>query len=135
MKKELRSDIPLKEVIQAYKKEKDGRLKERLLAIKLLLEGKTVPQIADELEVSLKTIYNWINHWNDQGYEGLKPKHRKSGRKGYLSRDEWQEIFQELQGKNYSIDEIIDYIQTTRGKCYGYKAIWRVLRKYTPFKQ
>jgi len=55
-----------------YLREKNTRLKIRLLAIKLSYEGKTVLEISDILSISRQTIANWIYIFNDLGIKGLK---------------------------------------------------------------
>lgn len=129
MRKKLRDDISLEQIIETYKKEKDGRIKERLLTIKLLYEGKGVSDIAKQIDVSRKTIYNWIDAWNQNGHRGLKPGNERSGKKRYLDKEEWQEILSEIEGRGYTIKDILRYVKKTRGKTYTYKGIWKALHE------
>jgi len=66
------------ELDQLYKDEKNIRIKERLLAIIQLYEGKNIYVVAYLLKRSEKTIKNWLSDWNKQGYEGLIPQNRNS---------------------------------------------------------
>lgn len=129
MRKELRNDITLEQITEHYKKEKDARIKERLLTIKLLYEGRAVAEVASQIDVSRKTIYNWINAWNHSGYQGLKPGNERAGKRRYLDQEEWREIFSEIEGKGYSVKDILAYVKKTRGKTYTYKGIWKVLNE------
>ncbi len=55
-----------------YRNEHDGRLKERLLAILWLYEGKSITHTAQLGKVSRQTVSDWLKAWNQQGYQGLK---------------------------------------------------------------
>lgn len=129
MRKKLRDDISLREITTLYRKERDGRIKEKLLTIKLIYENKKISDIAAQLGVCQKTIYNWLDSWNQEGVDGLKPRHEQAGRKGYLSSQEWEDIFAEVKAKELTVQEIQDYVKRTRGKVYNYKTIWKILNR------
>ena len=131
MKKKLRDDISLDEIKRLYKRERDGRVKEKLLTIKLAYEGTKVSEIAQQLGVCQKTIYNWLDVWNQDSFKGLKPKHEKAGRKSYLTTQEWEAILDEIKDKNFKIKDIQEYVKKTRGKTYSYKAIWKILKHHS----
>ena len=80
-----------------YKKETNLRIKERLLAIVHLYEGKNVYEVANILKRSERTIKYWLSRWNDQGYSGLIPRNR-NGKKPKMSLDEWDEVIKEIEG-------------------------------------
>ena len=44
----------------------------RKLSIKLWRKGKEVKEIAEDFEVSLTAVYNWINIYKKEGMKGLK---------------------------------------------------------------
>ena len=129
MNKKLRGDISLEDILSMYRKEKDGRVKERLLTVKLAYEGKKVSEISTELGVCKKTIYNWLDLWNRDGFDGLQPKHAQSGRERYLPPHEWERIFAEVRDKEYSLQEIREYIKRTRGTDYSYQAVWKIFNQ------
>ncbi len=112
---------------ELYKDEKNIRIKERLLAIIHLYEGKNVYEVADILRRSEKTIKNWLSSWNKQGYEGLIPQNR-NGKEPMIPFDEWDKIIQEIEGKGMTIKDVIKYAKDTRGIEYSYKGGWRILR-------
>jgi len=56
----------------------------RLLAIRALISGQTVEFVADFVNVSTRTINNWINRWNEGGVTALADK-PKSGRPPAIS--------------------------------------------------
>jgi len=55
-----------------YMKEKNSRLKIRLLAIKLSYEGWSVQDISGILSKTRQSVSNWITNFDDYGIEGLK---------------------------------------------------------------
>lgn len=57
---------------QLYRTESIGRLKERLLAIIFLYEGKSTKEVSALVKRSQNTVRNWRRRWNDGGYQGLK---------------------------------------------------------------
>lgn len=62
------------ELIKAIKKNRyDGRYFERLLAIKMFVQGEKIIDIADFLELSYPTVHSWIKICEKFGIEGLKP--------------------------------------------------------------
>jgi transposase len=56
----------------------------RGLGLLLLSDGRRISDIAEELEVSAKSIYNWTHAWEDKGLCGLLVGH-KGGRPRALS--------------------------------------------------
>jgi transposase len=52
--------------------EKDSRMKIRLLAIKLAIEGKKSEDIGLLLHMTGVTIRKYMKRWNERGYEGLR---------------------------------------------------------------
>jgi transposase len=113
---------------EAYKSEKDARVKERLLAIILLYEGKKVPEAAALVRRCISTIELWISNWNRNGLEGLKT-HFTGGPKPKVSTAEWDRIVAEIENKGMTINDVAQYVKDTRGACYTYKWVWDVLRR------
>ncbi|HWW99940.1 helix-turn-helix domain-containing protein [Collimonas sp.] len=56
----------------------------RGLGLLLLNDGRRICDIAEELEVSAKSVYNWAHAWHDRGLCGLLVGH-KGGRPRALS--------------------------------------------------
>jgi len=102
-------------------------VKERLLAILLLYDGKNIYEVAEILRKCERTIKEWLSRWNREGYEGLFPG-KGRGRKPKLSEEEWDKILREIEGKG-TIKEVTVYVKTTRGVEYAYKTVWKILRK------
>lgn len=69
-----RDDYTADEMWELYKKEKDGRMKERFQAIALMIEGKTAPQAAKALHLARNTTWEWAVAYNENGLDGLQRK-------------------------------------------------------------
>ena len=69
-----RPEYNLESITVKYHQEIDVRIKERLLAIKLSYQGKSVEEIADILDRTRQTVSQWITDFNYEGLSGLKSK-------------------------------------------------------------
>ena len=83
MSKPLRGDYNNEQIDKLYKNCKEITLKNRILAIKLIYPGWKIIEVAEHLGVSHKTIYNWINLWNEGGIEELKLQVKGKRREAY----------------------------------------------------
>jgi transposase len=115
------------ELDKLYKKETNIRIKERLLAIIQLYEGKNVYEVADILKRSDRTIKHWLSRWNKQGYEGLIPQNR-NGKAPKMPFDEWDKVIKEIEDKGMTIKDVLKYVKDTRGVDFSYKYGWKILR-------
>lgn len=116
------------ELKKAYLKEKDGRVKERLLAILELYDGKNIRDVEKVLRRSNRTIKRWLRQWNNEGYDGLVPQF-SGGPKPRIEDSEWDRIISEIEGKGMTLKDVKQYLEAERGVEYSYKMVWYVLRK------
>jgi len=124
----LKRPIDINELNEKYKVEKDPRVKERLLALIHLYEGKNVKEVSAIVKRSIRTVERWISAWNKNGYDGLIPKFT-GGPKPRLSDDEWNKIVKEIEGRGMTIKDVVVYVKDTRGIHYTYAGVWKVLRR------
>ncbi|HME51502.1 MAG TPA: winged helix-turn-helix domain-containing protein [Candidatus Lokiarchaeia archaeon] len=82
-----RVDYTADEMWTFYKKERDGRMKERYHAIALMLEGNNAREAADALHLSRNTTWEWAIAYDEEGLEGLK-RESPPGRTPRLSKEE-----------------------------------------------
>ena len=82
------------ELEERYRKERDPRVKERLLAILLLYDGKNIYEVSEIIRRSERRVKEWLKRWNRKCYEGIMPETRKRGRKPKISSEEWDKILQ-----------------------------------------
>ena len=58
------------------KKEPNPRVRQRLLAVRLVVMGNTVPQAAKAVGLKQRQSRNWIHRFNEEGLHGLKDRPR-----------------------------------------------------------
>ncbi len=119
---------PIDALEKLYRSEYDGRVKERLLAILLLYKGKTLTATAQTLQVTRQTVTNWLASWNQASYQGIKPNF-SGGYAARLSKLEWDQVVEQIQGKGYSIQQVRELLVEEKKVEYSYDMIWYKLRK------
>lgn len=113
---------------QLYRTESIGRLKERLLAIIFLYEGKSTKEVSALIKRCQNTVRDWRRRWNDGGYQGLKleltggPKPQRSA----AGRDA---VAAHVKGKGMSIEDARQYVLREHKVGYSYDMVWRELRQ------
>ena len=80
-------DICSEQINNAYKKEIDSDVKERILLVRRVrIEGHEASKIAEkELHKSRWWAYKWLERFDEHGLEGLKD-HSRSGRPPFISK-------------------------------------------------
>lgn len=121
------------EVKLAYDKEKNGRIKQRLLIILTAFKLKSSYKIAEQVKTSHTKVQRWIKRFNKLGILGLKDKPR-SGSPARLTKLQLQELDKELsREKEFSVGwrtpEIIEKIQSRFQVKYTIVHIRRLLHK------
>lgn len=58
------------------KKEPNPRVRQRLLAVRLVVMGNTVPQAAKAVGLKQRQSRNWIHRFNSEGLHGLRDRPR-----------------------------------------------------------
>ena len=103
--------------------EKDTRVLQRLYFVKHRYEGASVDEAAKLVGISKPVAYQWQERWNQEGYEGLKPRFaggcpskltddQKEKLKVMLhERDDWStKAVQELIYKEFNVEYTIKQI-------------------------
>lgn len=116
-------------------KEKNARMRIRLIALGHIHDGSNRAQTAKFLRVSRGTVNKWVQRFIDDGIDGLKEKPR-SGRPSSLSKE------QLLQLKEYVIANsikstggrlkgglLVDYIYEEFGVLYSLDNVYRLLHQ------
>lgn len=73
--------------LSLLKHEKDGRMRERLRALRLLQQGKSFTEVSRILDKCRSIISKWYSAFLKHGYAGLIDKPR-SGRKAHLPKEQ-----------------------------------------------
>lgn len=87
--------ITPKEIGQLVRKEKDGRVRQRLLVIKFIAQGQTIPQAAQRLDISQRPLRKWLHRFNRHGPRGLLDAPR-SGQPPKLEGEQLQKFRQRI---------------------------------------
>ena len=86
---------------------RDGRVVRRLLAIALVLEGKSRADAARLTGMDRQTLRDWVHRYNDEGVDGLYPR-AIPGRPGALTDDQKEQVrAMVLEGPNSSVDGVV----------------------------
>lgn len=117
-----------------YARERDGRRKNRLLAIKLVARGEhTSAEIADLCGVARSRLFEWLKTVREEGLEALLD-YGKPGPKEGMRRGLSEAVASELDAK-LAAGEFVSAVAAQRWlrKAHGverpYQTVWRWLKK------
>ena len=68
--------ITSKEIASLIRIEKDGRIRQRLGAMKFISQGQTIPQVAKRMDIAERPLRKWLHRFNREGPSGLCDAHR-----------------------------------------------------------
>lgn len=119
-------------LIQAYKREKDVRVKERLFLIKqVLLDNQIASHVAKSLGRVRSWAYRWIDRFNELGIDGLHDRPR-TGRPPKISKKKTITI-EKLIAENpsgWSAKQVMNIIYEKSGVKYHEVHVYRLLHKW-----
>ena len=118
----------------AYKKEKDSNVKERILLVKRVKIDKQEAASVAEHELNRSRwwwAYKWFKRYNEDGLDGLKDKER-SGRPPDVPKEIMVKIQKELTDSNIGWDfrQVMDLIYNKTRVRYHEVHIYRLLHKW-----
>jgi transposase len=64
-------EINLNEISTLIRKERDARVRQRLIAIKFILQGLHIPEVARRMDVSERPLRKWVHRFNAHGPAAL----------------------------------------------------------------
>ena len=110
--------------------EKDTRVLQRLYFVKYRYEGASVDEAAKLSGISKPVAYQWQERWNQDGYEGLKP--RFSGVCPSKLTDDQKEKLKVMLHKrdDWSTKEVQELIYNEFSVQYTIKQILVILKKF-----
>jgi len=120
------------QLIQAYKHEKDVKVKERLFLIKQVLPDN---QIASHVAKSLGRVrswaYKWLERFAEYGIDGLRGRPR-TGRPTSISKKKLASIQLQIAEKQsgWSAKQIMNLIYEKSGVRYHEVHVYRLLHKW-----
>lgn len=131
------SPLTKSKLVNLYKKEKDPKVKERLLLVIRVKCDHQIPyRVVKEMNRSNPWASDWLKkRYDDEGIEGLKDR-TKSGRKPELPEEIEYEIKTILRENNqgWTTKQIEELIIRESGIRYHYTHIYRIVKKWG-FKQ
>ena len=110
---------------------KNTEVHNRLLFIRSLLNGHTIKDTTAILNVRRETGSRWLKDYNNQGLNGLIPRHYNSGAHCRLTKEQLHQLEEEIikSDKPYNVKQAQNYILEEFGVTYSYKQVWEILKK------
>jgi transposase len=125
--------ISLEQINNAYKKEIDSDVKERILLVRRVrIDGQGASKVAErELHKSRWWAYKWLSRFDKLGIEGLNDQPR-SGRPPLIPQKKMLKIKQELSENiaGWQAKQVMDIIYKNTGVRYHEVHIYRLLHKW-----
>jgi len=122
------------ELEQALHSTADNKLHHRLLTLNALLKGHPPELVADIMNVSMRTLYNWVKRWNESGIDGL-PNKDKCGRPPKLSAEKLKKIVELVENPDIANEchwtaiKLHGYLKKNEAIELGYSSLTRLLHK------
>jgi len=120
------------QLIQAYKHEKDVKVKERLFLIKqVLLDNQIASHVAKSLGRVRSWAYKWLKRFVKYGIDGLQDRHR-TGRPTRISKKKLTSIQLQIAEKQsgWSAKQVMNLIYEKSGVKYHEVHVYRLLHKW-----
>jgi transposase len=125
--------ISSEQINNAYKKEIDSDVKERILLVRRVrIDGQGASKVAErELHKSRWWAYKWLSRFDKLGIEGLNDQPR-SGRPPLIPQKKMLKIKQELSENiaGWQAKQVMDIIYKKTGVRYHEVHIYRLLHKW-----
>lgn len=110
--------------------EKDTKVLQRLYFIKYRYEEVSVEEAAKRVGISKPVAYIWQDRWNEEGYDGLKPKFA-GGRPSKLSDSQKKQLKGILKERDdWATEEVRELILKKFNIEYAQKQVRRILRYF-----
>jgi transposase len=130
----LRESYNIEELKQLCLNAPNKRSFQRLQAISLRAEGKTVPEIARILGCTPKTIRDWIKRFNDGGPAALEYKHT-GGRKSKLDPHQEEALIRYLKegrpdGRRWTLKALAEKIFVEYGVRLSQQQVFERVKRH-----
>lgn len=118
---------------KAYKKESNGKIKERILMLIHSYEGKSSRNVGKILQCDQKLILYWKKRYFQEGFEGLKTKPR-SGKPKLISLRKEEKLKKLISWDNpanpWTTKRVCELIKKETKIKYSQRHVQRLLRKW-----
>ena len=116
-----------------YKKEKDAKVKERMLMMTYIFEDDTLREVAEKLHCDHKLVLYWKRRYLSEGLDGLKTR-PKSGKPRKISRRQESNLkrifYKENPEKPWTTKRALGLIVEKTGINYSQRQITRILNRW-----
>jgi len=117
----------------AYKKEKDAKVRERILMIIYTSQKETLRYVAERLHCDHKLVFYWKRRYENEGLEGLKTKPKSGKPRKILRRQEsnLKKIFSKENPDNpWTTKRVSNLIEEKTGINYSQRQVTRILNRW-----
>ncbi len=118
---------------ESYKKEKDAKVKERMLMMTHVLENKTLRDVAEKIHCDHKLVLYWKRRYFSEGVEGLKTR-PKSGKPRKISRRQETNLRKIIAKVNpekpWTTKRVLGLIGEETGINYSQRHTTRILNRW-----
>jgi len=117
------SEDELRAIHRVIREEKRAKVVRRATALRLLHEGHAPAVVAEVVQVSEATVYNWHRRWIEEGIGGLVP-HAPPGRRVRAEASYWQAIETALESDPealgysftiWTVERLRDHVEQVTG--------------------
>jgi len=120
-------------LIQANKKESDGRILRRIQMVLYTFKGETVREVGERMQCPHSLVIYWKKRYSEEGLGGLKTKPR-SGKPTLLSRRQEDKIKKKVAEDNpanpWTTKKVCELIKKETEIRYTQRHVQRILRKW-----
>ena len=123
----------IKVLKKSYKKEKDAKIRERILMIIYTAKKETLRDVAERLHCDHKLVFYWKKRYVNEGLKGLKTK-QKSGKPRKVSRRQELNLMKIIAKKNpeksWTTKRVLKLIEEKTGVNYSQRQTTRILNRW-----
>jgi len=120
---------------EAYRRERDPKVRERVLMVIGILDGKTTRKVAADLHCPQPNVVYWKRRFKEEGVDGLRDRPR-SGRPPKVASWRLERVKTLIEEKQYwTATEVMKLIHEQTGVWYSLMHITRLLHSWGLSKQ
>jgi len=109
--------------------ESDCKTANRLQVIKQVMKTNNIEKTSEIMDVSPRTVYEWVKKWNNGGIDGLRHK-KGAGRPPFLSKEQFKELDGWMLEQEYlTTKDLYLHIKDNYEIDYSTKQVRRIVRK------
>ncbi|MCL6002411.1 MAG: helix-turn-helix domain-containing protein [Thermoplasmatales archaeon] len=127
---EVKKHITDSDLLNAIKRERTrARVVPRLMFIRLLYKGMSVPEASSEMKIQKRLGYIWLKRWNDSGMEGLVPSFSPGGPRK-MSDEQLKELKDDLSSGSWTTEDAKKHIEEKFHVTYSSRQVSRILKGF-----